>query len=66
MPTRAQVNLYYSYNYGCIQGVKVTYGFDARDAQMLGVQQGLTESHMTLAPYESITRVEVKQQAANK
>jgi hypothetical protein len=56
-----KVNLYYSYNYGCVQGVKVTYGYDARNAQLIGVEKGLKEVSLNLRPYENIVKAEVKQ-----
>lgn len=61
-----KVNLYYSYTYACIQGVKVTYGYDARNAQLLGGEEGLASTHLSLAPYENVNRVEIKQAGPNK
>jgi hypothetical protein len=61
-----KVNLYYSYNYGCVQGVKFTYGYDARNAQRLGVEKGLTEADLELAPYEDVVKVELKEDADTK
>jgi hypothetical protein len=56
-----KVNLYYSYNYGCVQGIKLTYGYDSRNAQLIGVEKGLTTVDLSLAPYENIQSVEVKE-----
>lgn len=64
--SRLQINLYFSWTHNCLQGFKVTYGYDARNAQLLGVEKGLTEKSITLAPYENINKVEIKQGNANK
>ncbi|KAI8463025.1 MAG: hypothetical protein J3K34DRAFT_445591 [Monoraphidium minutum] len=61
-----KINLYYSYNYGCLQGAKMTYGYDARNAQMLGIQKNLAEVDLALAPYEGVTKVELREAAGSK
>ncbi|GBF99438.1 hypothetical protein Rsub_11924 [Raphidocelis subcapitata] len=61
-----KINLFYSFNYGCIQGIKMTYGYDARNAQMVGVEKNLQTADITLAAYENINKVEIKQAASNK
>lgn len=61
-----KVNLYYSYTYSCIQGIKTTYGYDAHNAQLLGGEAGLTSTHLVLAPYENINRVEIKTAGQNR
>ena len=56
-----KVNLFYSPAANCVQGIKVTYGYDSRNAQLIGVEKGLKEAHLNLRPYENINKVEVKQ-----
>jgi hypothetical protein len=45
---------------------QVTYGYDARNAQLIGVQKGLAEADISLAAYEGITKVELKESKTNK
>lgn len=61
-----KVNLYYSHNYGCLQGIKVTYGYDAHSAQLIGIQKGLSEADLHLGAYEGITKVEIREAASSK
>jgi hypothetical protein len=61
-----KVNLFYSFNYGCIQGIKLTYGYDSHNAQMIGVETNLQTADITLAAYENINKVEIKQSSGNK
>ena len=44
----------------------MTYGYDARNAQMLGIEKGLTEKHIILVPHENVVRVEIKQNPTSK
>jgi hypothetical protein len=51
-----KVNIYL--DNGCIVGVKPTYGFDARNARLIGKQAG-TEKDIRLRKGEMITKMEV-------
>jgi len=62
----SKLNLYYSWKLGCLLGLKVTYGDGGRSAQLVGVQSYLTEKDIRLGPLEVITKVEVKEAAANR
>jgi len=56
-----KINLYYSWTYGCLQGIKATYGYKAGNAQMIGHQKRLYTSHLKLGGWENINRVDVRQ-----
>lgn len=58
-----KINLYYSWNFKCVQGVKVTYGYDAKNAMKIGIDKSsLTTADIKLADYEWVTKVDVRQQ----
>jgi hypothetical protein len=58
-----KINLYYSWNFRCVQGIKVTYGYDARNALKIGIDKSsLTTADIKLADYEWVTKVDVRQQ----
>lgn len=44
----------------------MTYGYDAKNAQLAGVEKNLAETHLSLVPYEGINKVEIKEGNANK
>lgn len=45
---------------------QVTYGYDARNAQLIGVEKGLKEADIALSPYEGVVKVDLKEATANK
>jgi hypothetical protein len=54
-----KVNIFYTD--GCITGLKVQYGYNAADAQMLGQEKkGGSSKHLSLSDSEYITGVEVR------
>lgn len=57
----SKINLYYSWNYGCLQGIKVMYGTKASDARRIGIEKRLYSQHLLLSGKEVIVRVDVKQ-----
>jgi hypothetical protein len=57
-----KINLYYSWNFGCLQGIKMQYGYKAKDAVIIGHQKNLYTQHIELADYENVVRVDIKQQ----
>jgi hypothetical protein len=50
-----------SYNWGCVQGIKATYGFNAVNARLIGVEKNLTSLHLNLATGEHIREVQFKE-----
>lgn len=36
-----KLNLFYSWNYGCLQGIKATYGYKAGNARIIGHEKNL-------------------------
>jgi hypothetical protein len=56
-----KVNMYYSWNFGCLQGVKATYGYKARNARIIGHEKKLYSEHIKLGGFENINRVDVRQ-----
>jgi hypothetical protein len=54
-----KINVFYSD--GCLVGLKVQFGYNAADAQLLGEERkGATEKHLSLGDAEYITGVEVR------
>lgn len=57
-----KINMYFSWTHKCIQGFKATYGYDARNAQLIGTDQaGLTTVDIKMSKDEYITKVDVKE-----
>ena len=56
-----KINMYYSWNFNCLQGIKVTYGYKAGNARMIGHQKKLYTTHLKLAAWENINRVDLRQ-----
>jgi hypothetical protein len=52
-----KVQLFYSYNWGCIFGVRTTYG---SESVLMGMETNLASSNLTLAPGEYITQAQYK------
>jgi hypothetical protein len=55
-----KLQLFYSYSYGCVFGVKPTYGYDSKDAALLGVEKNLQGTHLSLGAGESFVEAEYK------
>lgn len=56
-----KINLYYSWNFRCLQGFKATYGWDAKNALLIGHEvKGLTTNDMKLSANEHVTKVDVR------
>jgi hypothetical protein len=54
-----KLNIFYAD--GCVTGLKVQYGYNAADAQMLGMEKkGGSSKHLSLSDSEYITGVEVR------
>jgi hypothetical protein len=43
-----------------VLGVKAQYGYDARDARLIGQEQGLVASELVLDEGEHISKVQIK------
>lgn len=61
-----KLNLYYSWNHGCLQGWKPTFGYKAKGASIIGHEKNLYTQHLDLADYEGINKVDIKQKDNNK
>lgn len=54
-----KLNVFYAD--GCVTGLKVQFGYNAADSQLLGEQRkGGTEKHLSLGDSEYVTGVEVR------
>uniref|UniRef100_A0A383WFB0 Jacalin-type lectin domain-containing protein n=1 Tax=Tetradesmus obliquus TaxID=3088 RepID=A0A383WFB0_TETOB len=57
-----KLNLYYSWNHGCLQGIKATYGYKAGNALIIGHEKNLYSQHLELADYEHVVKADWRQQ----
>lgn len=55
-----KLNAYYSFTHKCIQGVKVTYGYNAQDAKLLGQESGLAAQDLKLEAGEHFVKAQIK------
>ncbi|GBF88056.1 hypothetical protein Rsub_00768 [Raphidocelis subcapitata] len=55
-----KVDAYYSHTNKCIAGMKMTYGWDATNARLLGQDANLFSTEIKLIPGEYVNKVQIK------
>ncbi|KAI8468273.1 MAG: hypothetical protein J3K34DRAFT_14122 [Monoraphidium minutum] len=55
-----KLQLFYSYSFGCVFGVKPTYGYKSKDAALFGVENNLHGEHLVLGAGETFVEAQYK------
>lgn len=55
-----KLQLYYSPDYGCVFGLKATYGYALINAALMGLDRGMYTQGLVLTPGEKFTFVDYK------